>query len=173
MEYEVIGAASCWGAQIRSCELGPEELLEGGLVDILKKQGMTIPSWEILFPKERAWKVDVPLAEVFPMICEFNHLLGIAVRETVERHRFPIVLGGDHSNAVGTWNGVRRALKKESAQPFGLMWIDAHMDAHTPETTPSGAWHGMPLATLLGHGKKEWVELFGEKPIFFRNTCVS
>lgn len=57
------------------------------------------------------------------------------------------MLGGDHSCAIGTWTGIAQAIG-----PLGLIWIDAHMDAHTPETTPSGMLHGMPVASLLGHG---------------------
>lgn len=63
---------------------------------------------------------------------------------------FPVVVGGDHSCAVGTWSGAWRALAGRG--PLGLVWIDAHLDAHTPETSPSGALHGMPLACLLGYG---------------------
>ena len=68
--------------------------------------------------------------------------------ESVRAGRFPCVIGGDHSCAVGTWNGVARALKANG--PLGLIWIDAHMDSHTPRTSPSGRPHGMPLAALLG-----------------------
>ena len=64
--------------------------------------------------------------------------------------RLPVVLGGDHSCAIGTWKGIASALAPRG--PLGLVWIDAHMDAHTPETTPSGMLHGMPLACLLGRG---------------------
>ena len=72
---------------------------------------------------------------------------------------FPCVIGGDHSIAVGTWSGVTSVLKV--AGDLGLIWFDAHMDAHTPKTTPSFAYHGMPLACLLGHGDKELTELGG------------
>jgi arginase len=60
------------------------------------------------------------------------------------------VIGGDHACAVGTWSGAFSALREQGR--LGLIWIDAHMDGHTPETSPSGAVHGMPLAALLGHG---------------------
>jgi arginase len=62
----------------------------------------------------------------------------------------PLVLGGDHSCAIGTWKGIARALAPRG--PLGLVWLDAHLDAHTPATTPSGMLHGMPVACLLGHG---------------------
>lgn len=66
----------------------------------------------------------------------------------------PFVLSGDHSSAIGTWQGICRRTRRNIAKgvPPGLVWIDAHMDAHTPQTTPSGAVHGMPLAVLLGEG---------------------
>jgi arginase len=65
------------------------------------------------------------------------------------------VIGGDHSVAIGTWSGVARHI----GDRIGLLWIDAHMDSHTPETTYSGAIHGMPLACLLGQGDKRLLDV--------------
>ena len=73
-------------------------------------------------------------------------LLASAVADSLRRGRLPCVLGGDHSCAGGTWAGVARSLRGE----LGLIWIDAHMDSHTPGTSHSGRLHGMPLAWLLG-----------------------
>ena len=73
-------------------------------------------------------------------------LLGSAVADSLRHGRLPCVLGGDHSCAGGTWSGVARALHGR----LGLIWIDAHMDSHTPATSHSGRLHGMPLAWLLG-----------------------
>jgi arginase len=72
---------------------------------------------------------------------------------------FPLVVGGDHSCAIGTWSGVHRALANHG--PVGLIWIDAHMDSHTFATTPSGQIHGMPLACLLGHGETALTRIGG------------
>lgn len=72
--------------------------------------------------------------------------LASAVASSVRSGRLPCILGGDHSCAGGTWSGVARALHGK----LGLVWIDAHMDSHTPATSPSGRLHGMPLAWLLG-----------------------
>lgn len=74
---------------------------------------------------------------------------------TLASGQFPVVVGGDHSVAIGTWSGVARHV----AAPVGLLWIDAHMDSHTPETTYSGAIHGMPLACLLGQGDKRLLDI--------------
>src|SRR6185503_4095766 len=73
-------------------------------------------------------------------------LLASAVADALRHDRMPCVLGGDHSCAGGTWTGVARATEGT----LGLVWIDAHMDAHTPATSHSGRLHGMPLAWLLG-----------------------
>ena len=77
-------------------------------------------------------------------------LLASAVAEACRRGRLPCVLGGDHSCAGGTWTGVTRGLHARGGQSLGLVWIDAHMDAHTPRTSHTGRLHGMPLAWLLG-----------------------
>lgn len=71
-----------------------------------------------------------------------------------------VVIGGDHSTAIGTWSGVSAACRLQG-RGFGLIWVDAHMDAHTPETTPSGNIHGMPLAVLLGHGDPRLTHIAG------------
>jgi arginase len=73
-------------------------------------------------------------------------LLAAAVADCLRAGRLPCVLGGDHSCAGGTWSGVARTLHGE----LGLVWIDAHMDSHTPGTSHTGRLHGMPLAWLLG-----------------------
>ncbi len=137
--YECLGAATGWGAQIRTCESGPEVICDG----------------EILYPKVRLQEGDIPLKDMLPIIADFNQVLAERVYAVMKRQHFPVVIGGDHSIAVGTWNGVGRFMQD---QPLGLLWIDAHMDAHTPETTPSGAWHGMPLAALMGYGASGFVQ---------------
>lgn len=75
--------------------------------------------------------------------------LASEVEASLRHGRRAVVLGGDHAIAIGTWKGVARAYGPRSV---GLVWIDAHLDAHTPATSPSGNVHGMPLAVLLGHG---------------------
>src|SRR5437764_15364221 len=75
----------------------------------------------------------------------------------------PVVLGGDHSIAAGTLSGVAAHFKKKEKR-VGLIWLDAHGDINTPETSPSGNVHGMPLAAAMGYGALELVELQGFKP---------
>jgi len=75
------------------------------------------------------------------------------VQAIVREGDMPVIVGGDHTSAIGTWKGVARGLQHSGR--VGLLWIDAHMDAHTPQTTESGMLHGMPVAALLGHGYPE------------------
>lgn len=82
------------------------------------------------------------------VLTDFNLRLAKATASTVRAGQFPFVIGGDHSCAIGTWSGVAKSLNSE----IGLLWIDAHLDAHTFATTETGNIHGMPLAALLGHG---------------------
>lgn len=144
----LVGVASCWGARDKACDVGPDVLRA---LDIGAGLGHRLDiAWqEILRPRAD----DV----VLKLVIDLYERLAQSVRDlVVKQHRFA-VFGGDHSCAIGTWNGAAHALG--TGAPVGLLWIDAHMDAHTPETSPSGALHGMPLACLLGHGIKALCDL--------------
>jgi arginase len=90
-------------------------------------------------------------------------LIAAEVRKTVGQGELPVILGGDHSVAIGSLAGVVAAAP-EPSRPVGLIWFDAHADMNTPETTPSGNIHGMPLAALLGYGPKELTHVAGFAP---------
>jgi arginase len=170
--YQFIGAASGWGAKIRTCEEGPA-VLKASCSELLKKQQIPITSWDTLYPQVRFKEKDIPLEKALPVIVDFNNVLSDKVFDAMHKGHFPIVLGGDHSIAVGTWNGVGCFLSQQSTKPLGLIWIDAHMDSHTLETTPSGAWHGMPLAALLGYGEEEFVQVKRKAPSLMpENVCL-
>jgi arginase len=91
----------------------------------------------------------------------FNH-----VQHSVENKTIPIVIGGDHASAIGTWSGAVSALHAE--QNFGLIWLDAHLDAHTFETSKAGKWggwwHGQPVSALIGEGLPQLTQIGGTKP---------
>jgi arginase len=95
-------------------------------------------------------------------LARFCDQLAREVCRALREHQRVCVLGGDHSCAIGTWSGAQQALGDKG--PLGLVWVDAHMDSHTPATSPSGALHGMPLACLLGHGPAALAGLAGSKP---------
>jgi arginase len=83
----------------------------------------------------------------------------------------PLVLGGDHSIAIGSFGGAA-SYYKERGETLGLIWFDAHADMNTPESTPSGNIHGMPLATLLGYGAPELVNVAGFNPKLDPKLCA-
>src|SRR6201987_4945380 len=93
------------------------------------------------------------------------------VFKTLEAGKVPLALGGDHSMAAGTVSGVAEFYRRQS-QRIGLIWIDAHSDMNTPETSPSGNVHGMPLAAIMGLGPAELGNIFNFSPKVHPENCV-
>jgi arginase len=142
MPVRIVGVASGWGAPDPRCAEGPAALRSAGLIGRLREAGL-----------DAAWSTTIPApvqGDPLSSVSLVNEKLAGQVEKLVVRDRLPVVLGGDHSCAIGTWKGAARAVSARGS--LGLVWIDAHMDAHTPRTTPSGKLHGMPLACLLGYG---------------------
>ncbi len=102
-------------------------------------------------------------AKYLPQIAATCERLGHLVSDALDRGSAPLVLGGDHSIAIGTVAGVAKHLRQQGQRP-GLIWVDAHADMNTPQTSPSGNIHGMPLACCIGLGPPELTELFGFSP---------
>jgi ornithine--oxo-acid transaminase len=141
MRTRVIPVASDLGAPRPGAGLGPQALRLAGLERALCAKGDV--AWARALHAHAA-------PDGVDGLARLGARLARTVRAAGRRGELPLVLGGDHSIAVGTWSGV--ATWRRSAGPIGLVWIDAHMDAHTEHTTQSGNLHGMPLAALLGHG---------------------
>jgi arginase len=93
------------------------------------------------------------------------------VLKTLEAGKVPLVLGGDHSVAAGTVSGVAKYFRRKN-QKIGLIWIDAHTDMNTPDTSPSGNVHGMPLAALMGLGPTELGNIYEFSPKVDPENCV-
>lgn len=142
-QWKVIGAALGEGAQIIGTKLGPAYCESQNLLKALEEDGVSLSWLETLSSNPEK-------TSALAIVQDFCEQLAQKTAALKAQGICPLVIGGDHSVAIGTWSGVTAALKAE--QNFGLIWIDAHMDAHTFETTPSKAIHGMPVATLLGHG---------------------
>lgn len=149
----LVGAAVGEGASDGGCKWGAAALREHGIVQALAATGRTV-TWG-----------DTVTAQ--PMLATsrlnaiegFSERLAGTVAQVLRQHQQPLVLGGDHSCAAGTWSAVADYLRPQGA--LGLVWIDAHLDAHTPDTSDSQAPHGMPVAALLGHGSAGMTDLFG------------
>jgi arginase len=153
----LIGAASGWGAGIRETEDGPGALQDYGLAQALCAAGADA-RWTAMIEPPRRWRGAPALDRraVDHLVATHNAALAAAVADVDERS-FPVVLGGDHSIAIGTWGGMARRIR----EPFGLIWFDAHLDAHTAATSPSQNPHGMSAAVLLGHGAPELLAVGG------------
>lgn len=94
-----------------------------------------------------------------------------AVKKILEDDKMPVILGGDHSIAIGTFSGIS-SFFHDRDEEIGLIWFDAHADINTPETSPSGNIHGMPLATILGLGNEQLVNLEGFTPKLNPKFCA-
>ena len=94
---------------------------------------------------------------------EFFTRVANRAERAIEKGVFPIFIGGDHSCAIGSWSGVADNLQKHGKE-LALIWIDAHMDAHRPETSETGNLHGMPVSHLLGHGHRELTSVMSANP---------
>lgn len=162
-KIDVINACFGWGAQIRETEFGPHSLEAHGTFERLRAMGFPFNQDFPLIPSLSS-KGAAPLRgkETLPLLLEFHSALATNVMATVKSGNLPLVIGGDHSIAIGTWSGV--AVANKCCGNMGLLWIDAHMDAHVPETSPSQAYHGMPVAHLLGWGENSLKNLVSDEP---------
>jgi arginase len=165
----VIGVASGLGARDPRCGDGPAALVRDRLPARLAGRGVPV-SWRATL--EPARRPGQPRLRAIAEVCND---LAREVGAVIRAGELPVVIGGDHSCAIGTWSGAARALAARG--PLGLVWIDAHMDSHTPATSPSGMPHGMPLAALLGHGASrelaiEVAEILHEGQIAPRHVCL-
>lgn len=148
----IIGAPMDYGANRRGVDMGPSAIRYAGVAEKLERVGLEVTdSGDLRMPRaeERDPEANQPSrgnAKFLREIEDVNTRLARQVRETIEEGVFPLVLGGDHSIAIGSMNGSARDVD------LGVVWFDAHADLNTPETSPSGNVHGMPLGAALGRG---------------------
>ncbi len=147
-KISIIGAASCYGAKDMRCANAP--IVFQKLADIpLLKQNENITWVKNIYPDH----IPTSNSDKISVISEVCKQLAKHTHKAVNNQESFVVIGGDHSCAIGTWSGAYAALEKQG--DIGLIWIDAHMDSHTMATSSTGAIHGMPLACLLGHGDEQ------------------
>lgn len=149
---ELVGAACSLGGKHVGCRYGPDVLLRNFL-----HANAPLPPWRAIIREPQSHLLD----EKINAVKTFSKRLSDAVLTVCKQQHMPVVIGGDHSCAIGTWAGVSHT----QSAPIGMLWIDAHLDSHTPETSHSGAIHGMPLACLLGHGDPRLLRLEARRPI--------
>jgi len=160
------------GQSRRGVDMGPSALRVAGLYSRLKQLGHQVEdigNISVKQPEEQHY--GEKNAKYLDEIAETCKGLADIVRKTLEEKMFPLVLGGDHSIAAGTVGGVSSHFHQAS-KTVGLIWIDAHTDINTPESSPSGNVHGMPLAALMGFGPAELSNIFDFSPKVAPENCV-
>ena len=142
----IIGAALDLGAGRRGVDMGPSAIRYADLDDRIQELGVICADWgNVDTAVAEATASGSPQARFLDQIKQTCERIARAVARAVEDGRTPIVLGGDHSIALGTLGGLASVYG-----PGAVLWFDAHGDLNTPETTPSGNVHGMPLGAALG-----------------------
>ncbi|HUX68042.1 MAG TPA: arginase [Terriglobales bacterium] len=163
-KVRIVGVPLDLGQDRRGVDMGPSAVRVAGLLARLEGLGCEVRDLgniEVAFAEHQA--PGDPHAKYLPEIAQSCQRLADGVMQMIEDGALPLVLGGDHSIAVGTASGVS-AFYRARQQAVGLIWLDAHGDFNTPATTPSGNIHGMALACLLGRGPKALTSLYGYAP---------
>lgn len=160
----IIGAPLDLGQGRRGVDMGPSALRVANLNARVASLGYAVEDLGNV-PVEQAESAPEghPRAKYLRQIAASCQRLALQVAETLTGGGMPLVLGGDHSVAVGTVSGVSHFFRQRD-QKVGLIWLDAHADINTPDSSPSGNVHGMPLACIVGEGPPELTGLFGYRP---------
>jgi arginase len=171
-KIRVIGVPLDLGQSRRGVDMGPSAVRVAGLEARLEQLGHVV---------EDAGNISVAIAEQKkegdPHAKYLKEITATCAKEaelvlkTLEAGKVPLVLGGDHSVAAGTVSGVAEFYRRQN-QKIGLIWIDAHTDINTPQTSPSGNVHGMPLAAIMGLGPPELGNIFNFSPKVAPENCV-
>lgn len=154
---DIIGAPSTFGQRKLGVDLGPTAIRYAGLISRLKQLDLDVyDKGDIKVPAVNIEKFHSEQKGLrnYDEIIDVNQKLNKEVSASIENNRFPLVLGGDHSIAVGSVSAISKHYNN-----LGVIWYDAHGDLNIPEESPSGNIHGMPLRILTGEGPKELIEL--------------
>ena len=171
-KIRVIGVPLDLGQSRRGVDMGPSAVRVAGLQARLEALGYAVEdagNIAVAIPEQK--KEGHPNAKYLKEITATCTKHADLVLKTLEHGKTPVVLGGDHSVAVGTVAGVAEFFRRQN-QKVGLIWIDAHADINTPESSPSGNVHGMPLAAIMGLGPPELANILGFSPKVAPDNCV-
>jgi arginase len=172
MKIRILGVPLDLGQERRGVDMGPSAMRAAGLNTALKGLGHQVEdagNIHVKNPEEQPF--GDRRAKYLNEIAETCQKVAHRVYQTLETESFPLSLGGDHSIAIGTQAGVAKFFRDRD-QSVGLLWIDAHADMNTPETSPSGNIHGMPFAATLGFGPEPLAMIFGFSPKVRAESCV-
>jgi arginase len=159
-KIKIIGMPMDLGQLRRGVDMGPSAMRYAGMVERLKRLNYDVEDFgDITIGRPETLIENDERLRNLDLVAEKSNLLAEKVDEVVKSGAFPLVLGGDHSIAIGTLAGVAKHYKN-----LGVIWYDAHADLNTADTSPSGNIHGMPLAVSIGIGDKKLTELGGYAP---------
>ncbi len=169
----IIGVPCGFGASVAGVDLGPAAMRVARLNQRIAQLGYEVRDLgdiRVECPKPLAVKTNanVNFLDDIAAICD---QLSSDVKKVLEGGEIPIVLGGDHSIAIGTVSGVS-SFYRQRQETIGLIWFDAHADMNTPETSPSGNIHGMPLAVLFGEGEPHLTDIDDFSPKIDPRFCA-
>ncbi len=168
----VIGFPMDLGSGRRGVDMGPSALRIAGLENKLEQLGYKVEdTGDIDIEIMERQKLHNPKLRYLDEILKTTTVLATRVEKVLEQNKFPLCLGGDHSMALGTIAGISSYCRKNNLT-LGVIWIDAHADMNTDDTTPSGNIHGMPLAASLGLGNPDLVNLYGFAPKLKPENCA-
>jgi arginase len=160
----IIGVPLDLGASRRGTDVGPSALRIAGLGNALRRIGYEVALEEdIPAPAMETRRSEDKKARYKPQILDVCTRLATRVKAVLGEGSFPLILGGDHSIAMGSVAGSA-AHYRDRDKPIGLIWFDAHGDMNIPGISPSGNIHGMPLAHLLGNGDEDLKNILGFSP---------
>jgi arginase len=171
-QIRVIGVPLDLGQSRRGVDMGPSAVRVAGLEARLEAIGHIVEdagNVAVALPEQK--KEGAAHAKYLKEITATCTSSADLVLKTLEAGKVPLVLGGDHSVAAGTVSGVAKYFRRKN-QKIGLIWIDAHTDMNTPETSPSGNVHGMPLAAIMGLGPAELGNIYEFSPKVDPENCV-
>ncbi|HQR32920.1 MAG TPA: arginase [Blastocatellia bacterium] len=168
----IIGVLMDLGADRRGVDMGPSAVRVAGLNERLETLGYQVTdAGNIPVRNPEMLPITDGKAKYLPEIAAACQKLADQVEAALEARSMPIILGGDHSIAIGSVGGLS-AFHHKQGKRVGVIWFDAHGDMNTPDTSPSGNIHGMPFAAILGHGAKELTEISGFAPKVYPEDCV-
>ena len=160
----LIGAPTDVGAGARGASMGPEALRVAQLQAVLEAQGLDVVDRGNLSGPPNPWQPPTDGYRHLREVKEWSSLVHDAFLDELAGNRMPILLGGDHSLAIGSISAVARHCRA-AGKKLRVLWFDAHADFNTSVLTPSGNLHGMPVACLCGHGPVELTSLGGVAPV--------
>jgi len=164
MRIHLIGFPMDLGAGRRGVDMGPSALRIAGIGERLRELGYEVlDEGDLNIKPQEVQDIYHPQLKYLPEIARACRHLAALVYQVLRSGGFPLALGGDHSMSIGSVAGIARWCR-QTRRRLGVLWIDAHGDLNTPETSPSGNIHGMPLAALLGKGAPELTGIAGITP---------